>query len=308
MCASVLLLLLGSAAQAATLYVNCGGKAGFTSIGTAIKSLQSFTPGGPSTINVSGTCNEDVVIQSMDRLTLNAVNGASINDPSGGNVPTVTIDDSRDVTINGFTINGGEDGIDCQNGSLCRLTGNTVENSPNAGIGVWAFSEADISGGTLVGNGFAGLQMANGAKVRANGVTVQNNWRGVMVDNAAFLQFNIGAIQANPDIGLWVANGSTIVCLACSITGNGGDGVHAQQGASVRFQANFGTPSSTYRVTQNGGAGVSLTNLANVFFFNSGSVSANGGPLDVVCNASYTAAGGLANAGMTAGRTNCVGP
>src|SRR5271167_4705675 len=110
--ASALLLLLGSAAQAGTLWVNCGGKGGLNSIGAALKSLQNFESREPTTINVSGACHENVVIQSIDRLTLTAVNGASIIDPSGGSLSTVTIDDSRDVAINGFTINGGVGGAD----------------------------------------------------------------------------------------------------------------------------------------------------------------------------------------------------
>jgi Right handed beta helix region len=309
----VLLLSMGPMTHAATLNVNCGAKAGLSSITAAIKALKNVESRGSSTINVAGACNEDVLIQSMDRLTLNAMNGASINDPSGGNVAAVTIDDSRDVTVSGFTINGGADGIDCQNGSLCRLIGNIVENSPNDGIGVWTFSQAEITGGTLVGNGFCGLQIANGARGRASNVTVRSNWRGVIVNNGAFLGYYNAAVRENPDVGVWVAQGAVFVCSVCSITANGGDGVHAEQGSTVRFQTDFGVPSAApYRVMQNGGAGVSLTNLANVSFFGGdgggGNVSENQGPLDVVCNASFTAAGGLANAGVAAGRTNCAGP
>jgi hypothetical protein len=317
---STFLVLIGSTAHARTLSVYCGSTEGLSSIGAALKTLQNSAESrGPSTINVSGACNEDVVIQSIDRLTLNAVNGASINDPSGGNISTVTIDDSRDVAINGFTINGGQDGIDCQNGSLCRLTGNIVANSANDGVGVWAFSMAEIAGGTLVSNGFAGLQVANGGKAKANGVTVNGNSLGVLVNNGAFLQFFGGTIAANFGWGVWAVRGVTFVCSACSITTNGGDGVHAEQGATVAFQTDFGVPIPTpYQVTRNGGAGVSLTNLANVSFGSGGgggpaggvggSVSANHGLLDVACNASFTAAGGLANAGVSGARTNCAGP
>jgi hypothetical protein len=60
----------------------------------------------PATINVSGTCNENVVIQSMNYIILNAVNGASINDPSHGANPTVVIDDSQEIVMNNFVVNG----------------------------------------------------------------------------------------------------------------------------------------------------------------------------------------------------------
>jgi len=91
LCLSLLLLMSASAVRAATLYVNCGGRAGLTSIGAALKALQYAEDHGASTINVSGACNENVVIQNFDRLTLNAAPGASINDSSGGNSDTVQI-------------------------------------------------------------------------------------------------------------------------------------------------------------------------------------------------------------------------
>ena len=42
--ASALLLLMGSAAQAGTLWVKCGGKVGLSSIGAALKVLQNTEP------------------------------------------------------------------------------------------------------------------------------------------------------------------------------------------------------------------------------------------------------------------------
>jgi hypothetical protein len=64
-CVPLVLLLLSGTAGAATLYVNCGGKIGLTSVSAALKVVQSA---GPSTIKVSGACHENVAIQSMDRL------------------------------------------------------------------------------------------------------------------------------------------------------------------------------------------------------------------------------------------------
>ena len=106
-CVSALLLLLGSTANAATLWVNCGARSGLTSINAALKALQYSESRGSATINVSGVCKENVVIQSLDRLTLTAVNGASVSDASGGKLDVISIFDSRDVAINGFAIGAG---------------------------------------------------------------------------------------------------------------------------------------------------------------------------------------------------------
>jgi hypothetical protein len=167
-CVPLVLLLLSGTAGAATLYVNCGGKIGLTSVSAALKVVQSA---GPSTIKVSGACHENVAIQSMDRLTLNAVNGASISDASGGTLDVIAIDDSRDVAINGFAINAGSgdaiNGVHCGDFSVCRLSGNLIQGATGgAGFAVFGGAEATLDGDTLQNNAI-GLQSVSGAKVRS---------------------------------------------------------------------------------------------------------------------------------------------
>ena len=102
--ATALLLFIGSGAEAATLWVNCGATKGLTSINTALKLVQSHESDEPNTINVSGTCHENILIQHMDQLTLNAVNGASITDASYGTHEVIDVENSTRFTLNGFTI------------------------------------------------------------------------------------------------------------------------------------------------------------------------------------------------------------
>jgi hypothetical protein len=59
----------------------------------------------------------------------------------------IDIFDSRDVAINGFTINAGSDGVTGANGILCvdfstfRLSGNVIQGAASgAGFGVFAQS------------------------------------------------------------------------------------------------------------------------------------------------------------------------
>src|SRR5215467_9519203 len=103
-CMSLLLFMAASTVRATTLSVNCAAKEGLHSIGAALRVLQNGEGHQPSTINVSGACHENVVIQSFDRLTLNAINGASVSDASSGKRDVISIFDSRDVAINGFTV------------------------------------------------------------------------------------------------------------------------------------------------------------------------------------------------------------
>jgi Right handed beta helix region len=293
--------MAASTVKATTLHVNCGGKAGLTSIGAALKELQYSEGHGSSTINVSGACQEDIVIQSIDRLTLNAAPGASINDASGGNLVTVTIDDSRDVAINGFTINGGAggaDALDCQDGSVCRLNGNTIQGAVNGyGVGVF-FSQLFLDGGTLQNN-FTGLAVINGASGKATNVTIQNNsLLGIEIRTQSFVN-TTATITANSGGGVFVHEGGTLSCPGCQITGNGGIGAVVKRDSSARLY-------NAYAVTGNAGGGIQLNEESSAYF-GPGTVTGNTGGTDVYCGSSYTTAR-FATTNIGGGTTNCVEP
>jgi hypothetical protein len=295
---SALLLLLGSAAQASTLWVNCGAKAGMNSIGAALKVLQSPLAVGANTVNVSGSCHENVVIQSIDRLTLTAINGASITDPSAGNLSTVTIDDSRDVSIIGFMINGGADGVDCQDGSVCRLNGNTIQGAGNGyGVGVF-FSQVFLDGGTLQNNG-TGLAAINGASVKAMNVTIQNNANGIEIRGQSFVN-TAATITANTSTGVFVHESGMLSCPGCQITGNGDIGLILRRNSSARIYNGFA-------ITGNTGGGVLVTEESSAYFASVGTVTANPGGLDVTCGSSYTTAR-FSTTNIGGGTTNCIEP
>ncbi len=290
----VISVLGGSTTRAATLSVQCGSQQGLPSIAAALKVLQHSGDRGPNTINVSGACNEDVVIQSMDHLTLNAVNGASISDPSQGANTTLLIDDSRDVAVNNFAINGysagvsGNDVIDCQDASVCRFSGDTVQNAPQgAGIGVWSGSYAEIDGCFLQNNSWTGLAAFRSARARAEGVTSQRNWRGIIVAEGGHLQL-IGSTSAdNTDMGILLRQGAALICQACTVTGNGSVGINVKDNSLATFHGNSS-------VTGNTGTGINLTNLSGASFDGTESVTGNnGGQADLVCNPKYTTVDGL---------------
>ena len=303
LCAIALLLLIsvGASVQAATLSVNCGGTSGLTSINAAIKVVQGNQSLHPPTINVSGTCHENVVIQSLDRLTLNTAQGASINDASGGTLSTVTINDSRDVAINGFTINGGAagaDALECQDGSVCLLNGDTIQGAVNGfGVGVF-FSQLFMDGGTLQNN-LTGLGVINGARGRATNVTIQNNYLlGIEIRTQSFVN-TTATITANAGGGVFVHESGTLSCPGCQITGNGGIGVVVKRDSSARLAGG-------YTVTGNTGGGIQLNEESSAYF-GSGTVTGNTGGMDVFCGSSSTTAR-FATTNIGGGTTNCVEP
>ncbi len=77
-------------AQAAIVNVNCNANKN-NSINVALGKLNKR---GPNTVRVSGNCNEAVVIDGFDRLTLEGNPTATINDPTPSPDP-----DLEDTTV-----------------------------------------------------------------------------------------------------------------------------------------------------------------------------------------------------------------
>ena len=169
--ASALLVLIGSTAHAATLYVNCGARSGggaYSSIGAALKALKGSEGGGANTINVTGACYENVLIADAIQLTITGTNGASITDLSGDRADVLDIRNSR-VTITGMTIDAKSgvywDAVDCEQGSHCTLVGNTIQGGADA-VGVYTTASAIITGGAQF--------FCAGVDLRAAAVSCQN--------------------------------------------------------------------------------------------------------------------------------------
>jgi hypothetical protein len=285
-------------ARASTLNVHCGGKVGLTSIGAALKTLQ-FPGSGPSTINISGACNENVVIQSLDRLTLNAAPGASITDASHGTLDVILISDSRDVAINGFTINAGSgvdvNGVVCGDFSTCRLRHNVIQGAGSGGFTIFGQSQATLDGDILQNNG-VGLFVRSGSRVR-NGVGGQpfisrSNGQGISIGRQGFA-FIQATVENNSDRGVDVLFQSTLE-LTGSITGNGSVGANVREGSIARF--------TTATITGNAGPGVLVHDLS-MASFNEATVTENGGGTDVDCEPQFPVTRGTADIG---GTTNCV--
>ncbi|HLJ29574.1 MAG TPA: right-handed parallel beta-helix repeat-containing protein [Candidatus Angelobacter sp.] len=285
-------------AHSATVKVNCGKKSGSTINGV----LQRLNPEGPNTIIVSGTCNENVLIQGLDRLTLQAGNnGAVINDTSGGNNPTITIVDSQRVLIQGFTINGGSPGVLCTDYSLCRFSQNTVQGAADDGVQI-SRSRSDFDRDVLQNNGLRGLVVREQGTAVVPGVTIQGNAdAGAEALDGSFLYAFQSTFQNNA-FGIRAENSALRIELS-TISGNTLDGVQLQEESTARLVVLLG-PNT---ITGNGFQGVSVNDLSFAAFDPGNSITGNLMPPDVVCNPQFSATRG-ANTNIGGGTTNCVEP
>jgi hypothetical protein len=194
----------------------------------------------------------------MDRLTLITKKGASITDRSGGTLPVVDIEDSNRVTLQGFTINGADGGIGilCNTASLCYLTGNTIQGPGHFGVNVVKGSRAFLESNVIEGWG-RGAFIDSGAQVFSSNDVFQTNGgsalvvlaaayfeslnskfdnNGVGIDAGGTLTLNGGTISGNSSDGIRLLSGKAVF-LGPTITGNGGVGVHLEDGAFAGFLA-----------------------------------------------------------------------
>jgi hypothetical protein len=199
---------ISATAQGSKFNVNCdkGEK-----INQLLKTITKAGAPTPITINVSGTCKESVLIQSFDRLTLKAKPGAVIIGPSRNVNAAVTIVESSFVTLDGLLIQGGLDGVDCVENSICDLTGVTVEIATNTGA-AFGRSKGILTNSTFQNNGGRGVNVVNGSQVLVFG----------------------GVSQGNGDAGFAAVSGSELVLQNVTIQNNLGDGVRTLLGSALR--------------------------------------------------------------------------
>ncbi len=207
-------------------------------IGHAVRFLE---PG--DTLLVSGTCNENVVLnQEVDRITLDGQGTATINgDPSTFAVAVR----GRGITIRGFTITGGLQGVAVLDGGSAVVDSNTIQNAAMNGITVFRNSTANITNNTIQLNPSSGIQLqhSSSAQIGFSGPpsnriyapnTIQNNGgAGIQVLRGSSAQIFSNTIQNNGSHGVVVDRNGQAEIAACTITGNVGDGIRGTRNAGV---------------------------------------------------------------------------
>ena len=287
-----LLVAIGAAsqyAQAANLTVNCDRK---ETIHKAVKLLATTNPQGPNTISVVGSCRENILVRSMDRLTLITKKGASITDRSNGSLAVVDIEDSHSVTVQGFTIIGGGGGVNCGSASVCYLTGNTIEAG---GVGVRGGSRSFLES-NVIQNGGRGATVEDGSQMFSSDDVFQSNAaQGIVIgDGVYFVASNSSFL--NNGVGI-LAAASNLLLHGGTISGSSGNGMTMLGGSTGVFR-------DSATVTGNGGDGVHLED-ASFAGFQSATVTGNLSGLDVNCAPQFTITHFVARTG---GITNCVEP
>ncbi|HSA91892.1 MAG TPA: right-handed parallel beta-helix repeat-containing protein [Terriglobales bacterium] len=257
--------------------------------------LALLNPAVPNTLQVSGTCNEDVVVVSFQRLTMAGNPAATIH----GSLQAI---DSPGFTIRDFTVTAtGSLALVCGIDSTCFLTNVTVEDATSVGFFVTDRSKATLNGGTIRNNPGRGVLVIGASELTLLGGVIENNGAsGIVVEEHSFLNAGLGSSLISPVIHNNVGNGiraavnSTVRISSSTVSGNGLDGLRLETGSVGRLENSS--------ITGNTGHGIRIGDQSLAWFRTATTVSGNN-PDQVTCDGQFAVTRGFANA--TGATTNC---
>jgi parallel beta-helix repeat protein len=273
--AKVLLVLTGvlwflaASGDAATVKLACSAK---DTIGNAVRKLK---PG--DMLLVSGTCNENVEIAvEVSRVTLDGQGKATINGPDS-NKPTVTIR-GRGITMKGFSVTGGREGVQVPAGGEGLIDGNTIQKVGRFGIQVNRGSSAVIvnntirdnagNGITIGGSSYVLVGIRTGLDKTASPNTIEDNGGvGITVGRSSSARIVGNTIRNNKGHGLAITRASQADISNSTIEGNGGNGIDVTQNSAVSLGVGTGTgifDLANTTASPNGGMGIRCSKNSSV--------------------------------------------
>jgi parallel beta-helix repeat protein len=242
--AAIVLVLPAVAARAATISAACppGSLGTFTVTG--------FAPG--DVILVSGSCNVNLVIPSgTNDITIDGQGTATLT-PADATQAAVTIR-GRQITLRGFTITGGAQGVVVAGGSA-TITNNVIQSAVN-GIVVLLSGVATITNNTIQNSTDAGIIVTEGGHARIGFANASDTAAGPNI------------VQGNGAGGITVIRGSSARIVGNTISTNTGDGVGVFRLSQADLSSNAidGNTGHGVNVSQNSGVNLGRDTGTSIF-------------------------------------------
>jgi parallel beta-helix repeat protein len=229
-------------AHAATVSVDCDAG------NTIMAAVGVVKPG--DTLLVSGTCKEQVnIAPEVVRITLDGQKKTTIQHPGGAAAsPHTFYNRGKEITIKGFTVTGGMDGIHLSGPASAVIDGNVVVKNAGRGIHIDKGSIARILNTTVQENGLIGIDVT-GASYAYIGVfiprvpalspnTIRNNGGpGINIERTSGAWIVGNTISNNKESGIVVHRNAQADVIANVINGNGGDAISISYGSGVNLSS-----------------------------------------------------------------------
>jgi parallel beta-helix repeat protein len=268
----VFLWLLPSVGEAKTFKITCSATKKIGSFVTKVK------PG--DVIEVSGACEENLVVpEQVHNITIDGSKaGATINGPDTTRA-TVLIR-GQGITIKGFKITGGENGILVQRGGVATIDGNTIDCAleTKRGIVVNQNSHARIVNNTIQDCTEDGIVVSESSSARIGFLSTDdtaaspntimgNTGEGIVVVRSSSARIVGSTISGNGSHGVSVSRASHGDLAGNTLDSNGGSGVNINLNSAVNLgddtdtvESIFDDPNSTTPGSENTDAGVRCRN------------------------------------------------
>lgn len=274
------LLLFASTALAASVTVGCpGGTPGtYPSINAALAALDNQ---GPHTITVSGNCNESVLLDQRERLTIQGPATVTGTAPFG-----IQILNSGNIVLRSLTVSAPQTAITVGNKSAASISGVTAQGGFNA-LDIFGGATVNVGGSAaadavLLHNSTNGMRMEGSVVFMPARVTIENNSSAGIVIDSGRLETSAPAagpiVIRNNFVGINVQNGGFVQLGRSNlIQNNASNGILIFSGAILHLNG-FGSEVTTIEGNPRSGVGV----LFNSTFRSNGPniIRNNGSPTD----------------------------
>jgi nitrous oxidase accessory protein NosD len=200
---------------------------------------------------VRGLCKETVIIPAeLTSVTIDGQGVATISHPTGSSTPGPTAHvvyvRGRSITVTGFRILGGVDGVHLSGPAHAVIHGNVISANRGRGIHVDKSSVAQIYDNVIEKNDGGGIHITEGSMARIGFLIppqtvlqpnqIRNNGSyGIFIERGSTARIVGNRIEVNTGAGVMVDRSSEADVAATTIGGNSGDGVVVTRSSGVNF-------------------------------------------------------------------------
>ena len=198
------------------------------------------------TILVSGNCAENVAVSAdVVLVTFDGQGKTTITAPPKGDGFFVR---GREITIRGFTITGGRDGIHLSgsaSGASANVVNNVIRKTGRHGIHLDHTSVGRIAGNTIEEAKVCGIDVAEMSVARVGYLlrpmghgpnTIRNcGEHGISVNRQSSARIVGNVVEGNKAGGILVTRNSQADVFGNAVSGNGGDGITASHASGVNM-------------------------------------------------------------------------
>jgi hypothetical protein len=249
------------------------------------QAIDQADPNQPLTVNISGTCTEQVGISRDDVMLHANGDGSGIQAPVGG-FAALALTSARRIGLDHLTLSGGQNVLEASNGSSFNGNGLQVSGGTNADVDVQLSSSGQLNNATIDHAGQSGVNAGGGGSLAIGGSTISGDQVAVRAQAGGSVSLFASTVHGGA-MGFYAFDGAID---AGNVTIDGGsNAVVMADGGTVHLNGSSTVvENGAYGIASNNNGYVSIspgtrvTGNANggIIAFNSGALNMTGVTVD----------------------------